>query len=84
MVEQLTAFVLTCLVVALVPGPDFALVLRNAARGPRAAESDRLSLSAPNQPDCRREFGRGPGRGWRHDPDADAGFRLAEPYSRSL
>lgn len=37
MVEQLTAFVLTCLVVVLVPGPDFALVLRNAARGPRAA-----------------------------------------------
>lgn len=37
MVEQLTAFVLTCLVVVLVPGPDFALVLRNAARGPRSA-----------------------------------------------
>jgi threonine/homoserine/homoserine lactone efflux protein len=37
MVEQLAAFVLTCLVVVLVPGPDFALVLRNAARGPRAA-----------------------------------------------
>ena len=37
MVEQLTAFVLTCLVVVLVPGPDFALVLKNAARGPRAA-----------------------------------------------
>ncbi|MGY3317092.1 LysE family translocator [Arthrobacter sp. TE12232] len=37
MVEQLTAFVLTCLVVVLVPGPDFALVLRNAACGPRSA-----------------------------------------------
>lgn len=37
MAQQLTAFVLTCLVVVLVPGPDFALVLRNAARGPRAA-----------------------------------------------
>lgn len=37
MLEQLAAFVLTCLVVVLVPGPDFALVLRNAARGPRAA-----------------------------------------------
>lgn len=37
MIEQLTAFVLTCLVVVLVPGPDFALVLRNAALGPRSA-----------------------------------------------
>ena len=37
MLEQLVAFVLTCLVVVVVPGPDFALVLRNAPRGPRAA-----------------------------------------------
>jgi threonine/homoserine/homoserine lactone efflux protein len=37
MVEQLAAFALTCVVVVLVPGPDFALVLRNAPRSSRSA-----------------------------------------------
>ncbi|MFF2243526.1 LysE family translocator [Arthrobacter sp. NPDC058130] len=48
MVEQLTAFVLTCLVVVLVPGPDFALVLRNAARGPRAAATAAAGIMVGN------------------------------------
>jgi threonine/homoserine/homoserine lactone efflux protein len=48
MVEQLTAFVLTCLVVVLVPGPDFALVLRNAARGPRSAATAAAGIMVGN------------------------------------
>jgi threonine/homoserine/homoserine lactone efflux protein len=48
MLEQLAAFVLTCLVVVLVPGPDFALVLRNAARGPRAAATAVAGIMAGN------------------------------------
>ncbi|CAH0281945.1 MULTISPECIES: LysE family translocator [unclassified Arthrobacter] len=48
MVEQLTAFVLTCLVVVLVPGPDFALVLRNAARSPRAAATAAAGIMMGN------------------------------------
>lgn len=39
MVEQLLAFALTCLVVVVVPGPDFALVLKNAHRAPGSAAS---------------------------------------------
>lgn len=37
MVEQLLAFTLTCVVVVVVPGPDFALVLKNAHRAPGSA-----------------------------------------------
>lgn len=48
MVEQLTAFVLTCLVVVLVPGPDFALVIRNAARGPRSAATAAAGIMVGN------------------------------------
>lgn len=48
MVEQLIAFVLTCLVVVLVPGPDFALVLRNAARSPRAAATAAAGIMVGN------------------------------------
>jgi len=48
MVEQLTAFVLTCLVVVLVPGPDFALVLRNATRGPRSAATAAAGIMTGN------------------------------------
>ena len=48
MVEQLTAFVLTCLVVVLVPGPDFALVLRNATRGPRSAATAAAGIMVGN------------------------------------
>ena len=48
MVEQLTAFVLTCLVVVLVPGPDFALVLRNATRGPRTAATAAAGIMVGN------------------------------------
>lgn len=48
MVEQLTAFVLTCLVVVLVPGPDFALVIRNAARGPRPAAKAAAGIMVGN------------------------------------
>ena len=53
MVEQLMAFVLTCLVVVLVPGPDFAFVLRNAARGRQRQpppESWRATRSLPPWP----------------------------------
>ena len=39
MVEQLMAFTLTCVVVVVVPGPDFALVLKNAHRAPGSAAS---------------------------------------------
>lgn len=39
MVEQLLAFALTCVVVVVVPGPDFALVLKNAHRAPGSAAS---------------------------------------------
>ena len=48
MVEQLTAFVLTCLVVVLVPGPDFALVIRNATRGPRTAATAAAGIMVGN------------------------------------
>ncbi|RKR30470.1 LysE family translocator [Arthrobacter oryzae] len=48
MVQQLTAFVLTCLVVVLVPGPDFALVLRNATRGPRSAATAAAGIMVGN------------------------------------
>ena len=48
MVEQLTAFVLTCLVVVLVPGPDFALVLRNATRGTRWAAKAAAGIMVGN------------------------------------
>jgi threonine/homoserine/homoserine lactone efflux protein len=48
MLEQLVAFVLTCLVVVVVPGPDFALVLRNAPRGPRAATTAAAGIMVGN------------------------------------
>lgn len=48
MLEQLTAFVLTCLVVVLVPGPDFALVLRNATRGTRSAATAAAGIMVGN------------------------------------
>ena len=48
MVEQLAAFVLTCLVVVLVPGPDFALVIRNATRGPRSAATAAAGIMVGN------------------------------------
>ncbi|GAA4026298.1 LysE family translocator [Arthrobacter methylotrophus] len=48
MVEQLMAFVLTCVVVVLVPGPDFALVLKNAPRGPGAAARTALGIMVGN------------------------------------
>lgn len=48
MVEQLMAFTLTCVVVVLVPGPDFALVLKNAPRGPRSAATTALGIMAGN------------------------------------
>lgn len=48
MVEQLMAFALTCLVVVLVPGPDFALVLKNAHRGPGSAASTAAGIMVGN------------------------------------
>ena len=48
MLEQLAAFVLTCLVVVVVPGPDFALVLRNAPRGTRAATTAAAGIMVGN------------------------------------
>lgn len=48
MVEQLLAFALTCVVVVLVPGPDFALVLRNAPRGPGSAATTAAGIMVGN------------------------------------
>ena len=48
MVEQLMAFVLTCVVVVLVPGPDFALVLKNAPRGPGSAATTAIGIMVGN------------------------------------
>ncbi|NUU31361.1 LysE family translocator [Arthrobacter sp. C9C5] len=48
MVEQLMAFALTCVVVVVVPGPDFALVLKNAHRGPGSAASTAIGIMAGN------------------------------------
>lgn len=48
MVEQLMAFALTCVVVVLVPGPDFALVLKNAPRGPGSAASTAIGIMVGN------------------------------------
>ncbi|MGO4857599.1 LysE family translocator [Arthrobacter sp. 2MCAF14] len=48
MVEQLMAFALTCLVVVLVPGPDFALVLKNAPRGPGSAATTAIGIMVGN------------------------------------
>lgn len=46
--EQLMAFALTCVVVVVVPGPDFALVLKNAHRGTAAAASTAIGIMAGN------------------------------------
>ncbi|MDQ0211556.1 LysE family translocator [Arthrobacter bambusae] len=48
MVEQLMAFALTCVVVVLVPGPDFALVLKNAPRGPGSAATTAIGIMVGN------------------------------------
>jgi threonine/homoserine/homoserine lactone efflux protein len=48
MVEQLMAFSLTCVVVVLVPGPDFALVLKNAPRGPGSAATTAIGIMVGN------------------------------------
>jgi threonine/homoserine/homoserine lactone efflux protein len=48
MVEQLAAFALTCVVVVLVPGPDFALVLRNAPRSPGSAAMTAAGIMVGN------------------------------------
>lgn len=48
MVEQLAAFALTCVVVVLVPGPDFALVLRNAPRSPGSAATTAAGIMVGN------------------------------------
>lgn len=48
MVEQLIAFALTCVVVVIVPGPDFALVLKNAHRGPASAASTATGIMVGN------------------------------------
>jgi threonine/homoserine/homoserine lactone efflux protein len=48
MVEQLMAFALTCVVVVVVPGPDFALVLKNAHGGPGSAASTAIGIMVGN------------------------------------
>lgn len=48
MVEQLMAFALTCVVVVVVPGPDFALVLKNAHRAPGSAASTAAGIMVGN------------------------------------